>query len=229
MKIKYSAMAIVLLMGTLVGCTSEGEKEQKSFTPIKQIEQKVTAKSNTSELKTVGDKLDSEYLGTGELKKITSVNADIDYKPIKIRIKDVKIIYIDELGQGVKSSLAMVAQMFGQKVSEKDKEKKVSLNAIEVEYEVENTSEKNINFGLLQAITLNTGEQVDTTISINEPSGNDLSSDFFGRVKFDGKVTYKINSKPEDIKSAKLIFGAVVDNDTMNTLNEGKTLTVNFK
>lgn len=181
MKFKYSAMATVLLMGALVGCTStnEAEKEQESFKPIKEIEQKVTAKPNTSELKTVGDKLDSEFLGKGELKKITSVNAEVNYEPIKIKIKDVKIIYIDELGQGVKSSLTAVAQMFGQKVSEKDKQKKVSLNAIEVEYEVENTSDKNLNFGLLQAITLNTGEQVDTVISINEPSDNELSHDFF--------------------------------------------------
>lgn len=225
---KYSVAATLLLMGALVGCTSEAN-EQKPFKPIKQIEQKVIAKPNTSELKKVGDKLDSEYLGTGELKKIAHVNADIDYKPIKIKIKDVKLIYIDELGQGVKSTVATMAQMFGQKVSEKDMKKKVSLNAIEVEYEVENTSDKNVNFGLLHAITLNTGEQIDTTFSINEPSGNDFNSEFFGRVKFEGKVTYQIKSKPEDIKSAKLIFSAVMDNDTMNTLNEGKTLTVNFE
>lgn len=228
MKIKYSVAATVLLMGALVGCT-EGEKAQKTFTPIEKIEQKVIAKSNTSELKVVGDKLDSEYLGTGELKKIAHVNADIDYKPIQMKIKDVKIIYIDELGQGAKDSLSAVAQMFGQKVSEKDKKKKVSYPVIEVEYEIENTTDKNVNFGFLQAIVLNTGEQIEPVISLNEPGNSDLSSDFFGKVKFEGKVTYPIKSKPEDIKSAKLIFSAVVNNDTMNTLNEGKTLTVNFQ
>lgn len=89
---------------------------------------------------------------------------------------------------------------------------------------VENKTEENLSIYPDQSIiTTNTKEQKEANIFISD----DVGGDFLGQVIKEGNVIFLLDSKAEDLKSAKLIINAPVNED-FDTLGEKIEFDINF-
>lgn len=91
------------------------------------------------------------------------------------------------------------------------------LEYIQVDLQVENTSEDDVTFFASQAVmTTSTGEQLEPDMLMSEH----IDGEFFGKVKKSGTSIYVLeNSKAEDIESIRLIFTPAYD-DNFETIGD---------
>ncbi|OIJ12644.1 hypothetical protein BKP37_12635 [Anaerobacillus alkalilacustris] len=100
------------------------------------------------------------------------------------------------------------------------------INYIQIDMEVENTSEENITFFPAQAtITTNTGEQLESDMWLSEH----IDGEFIGAVKKSGSQFFILEkSVAEDIEWVRIIIGAPMNADWEN-VGEKIDFTVNLK
>ncbi|GGP07919.1 DUF4352 domain-containing protein [Oceanobacillus neutriphilus] len=91
------------------------------------------------------------------------------------------------------------------------------LEYIQVDMEVENTSDDNVDFYASQAIlTTSTGEQLEPDFLMSDH----IDGEFFGNVNKSGSSYYVLeNSKAEDVESVRLIFSGTND-ENYETIGE---------
>ena len=216
---------LFLLMAALVLVACGNEESSKEDNKSKENEE-VTAnnesnsKDNESEtndetnnndgiLSNVGDVYKDKELGaTVELVATKKVDETIDLDPIKLHIKDIKIINMSNIKS--RDTKEVIKQFT-------DKEE---FDYIQITYEMENTVDDNVYFDFpIEHVVLNTGEQIDVMMNdfiIDHNNGGD----FYGKVTKNSLVSVIMNSTiPKDIESIKLITGEVWDEE-YNSLSD---------
>ncbi|GAE31893.1 hypothetical protein [Halalkalibacter hemicellulosilyticus] len=96
---------------------------------------------------------------------------------------------------------------------------------IQIDFEVENTSEETITFFAGQAtITTNTGEQLESDMWLSDH----IDGEYIGAVRKSGSQFFILeNSKAEDIEWVRILINAPFDDD-WNDLGEDLDFTVEF-
>ncbi len=207
----------------LAGCGNEDASTEKKEKATSAEQKDVSNKPEKDEkgtvnLSKVGQKAKADG-NEAELMKIKEVNQTVDISPIKYTVKDMKIIKLNKVNKSMTEFLLQYTG--GSKLPE-------DLHYIQIQYNVENTSDQNIEFYGLQKVVLNNGEQLDANGNdfIWEKEDND--SKFYGKVKKEGSVGLIIKGKPEEITSAKLIFGNTVNPDGYETITEEQQAEFQF-
>ncbi len=100
------------------------------------------------------------------------------------------------------------------------------LEYIQVDMNVENTSEETVSFYASQAtMTTNTGEQLEPDMLMSEH----IDGEFIGQVNKSGTSFYILeNSKAENVESIRLIFSAA-SNDNFEDIGEEIDIEVDLK
>lgn len=210
---KKQLFILLTVLLTLVACGQETQKpveEKKEPTevsadePIDEQEDKV--------LTEIGQKNTSDGM-TVELMEIKDVNETIDLDPIKLTIDDIKILRMSDIkDKGMKDYISQF--------TDSD-----TFDTIQIMYSIENTIDETVDFYWpIEYIVLDTGEQLDVNyndLMIDNNNGGTL----YGKVTQHTGISVLINnSKAEDIKSVKLIFGNVWGEDN-KTYQDGAEKT----
>ena len=158
----------------------------------------MTAEENETEEAAVGDVVTSE-VGEATLVSRTDDVGTFESGPIKLTV---------EKANGV--SMAVSDEYYD--FFETDQ-----LEYIQVDLQVENTSEDNITFYASQAImTTSTGEQLEPDMLMSDH----IDGEYFGEVNKSGTSFYILeNSDAEDVESIRLIFSAA-SNENFEDIGE---------
>lgn len=213
----------LMIGGLLAGCgsseESNGSKQQEKKDPPKQAEQKKVENPKKDDqgnyvLEKPGQVAKSDQ-ATAELVKIKNVNEVVNIAPIKVIVKDMKLIKLTNINQDMKDQIEYM------------NEKKViePLYYLQVRYSAENTSDKNIAFNGLHKAVTDKGEMLD-------PNKNFLTSDFdhefLGKVTQEDQYGMVIGQGKEDINKVKLIFNESADNDSYDTITPEQQVEYTF-
>ncbi|PFW75829.1 hypothetical protein COL23_13405 [Priestia aryabhattai] len=201
---------IVLAGGILTACSEEKastEKKEES-TPAEQKE--VSNKPKEDEngnvtLTEVGQSTKDDDGTKAELMKIKTVNQTVDISPVKLTVKDMKVIQLSNIGSDYNELLTQYTN--GKKLPKK-------LNYIQIQYTAENTEEKNIGWNGIDKIVTNTGEQLDAANSDFIWEENGFDGTFYGKTKHEGIVGILTDSNPKDLQSLKFIISSSFDPDS---------------
>lgn len=201
-KVLFLVLTIMLAVG-LAAC-GDSKEEGKEVTASgqtdenkedKQDPEEMTVEENDSKDAKVGDTVKSK---AGEMKMVSRTDDVGTFKtgPIKMKIKKVN---------GVSGKLVdKTAEMLDQK----------EIEYIQVDMEVENTSEENVTFYASQAVmTTNTGEQLEPDMLMSDH----IDGEYIGAVKKSGTSIYILkDTKAKDVKSVRLIYSAPTDSEYEN-------------
>lgn len=137
------------------------------------------------------------------LKKIEALEETLNLNPIKMTLHNVKLF--ERVG------------------GENDG------NVIQVDYTVENISEKEIMFHAINKITTNTKHQID--VMVENMSGTDAGpGEYYGKVKEKGFIVVPYpEDSIDDLSSIKLITGDVWDNNQPDKYHESVTKEIVFE
>lgn len=150
----------------------------------------MTSEENESTEATVGDVITNEA-GASTLVSRTDDIGTFESGPIQLTIKKANGVSMDVSDDYI------------------DYFEAEELEYIQVDLQVENTSEDNVTFYASQAImTTSTGEQLEPDMLLSDH----IDGDYFGKVNKSGTSFYVLeNSKAEDVESIRLIFSAAHD------------------
>ncbi|MED3924359.1 hypothetical protein P4594_04635 [Priestia megaterium] len=201
---------LVLAGGILTACSEEkastDKKEDATPAEQKDVSNKPKEDENGNVTLTEVGQSTKDNDGTkAELMKIKTVNQTVDIAPVKLIIKDMKVIQLSNIGSDWKELLIQYTN--GKKLPEK-------INYIQVQYTAENTEEKNIGWNGIDKIVTNTGEQLDAANSDIIWEENGFDGTFYGKTKHDGVIGVLTKSNPEDLKSLKLIISSSFNPDS---------------
>lgn len=201
---------IVLAGGILTACSEEKASTEKKeeATPAEQKE--VSNKPKEDEngnvtLTEVGQSTKDNDGTKAELMKIKTVNQTVDISPVKLTVKDMKVIQLSNIGSDYNELLIQYTN--GKKLPKK-------LNYIQIQYTAENTEEKNIGWNGIDKIVTNTGEQLDASNSDFIWEENGFDGTFYGKTKHEGIVGILTDSNPKDLQSLKFIISSSFDPDS---------------
>lgn len=201
---------IVLAGGILTACSEEKASTEKKeeATPAEQKE--VSNKPKEDEngnvtLTEVGQSTKDDDGTKAELMKIKTVNQTVDISPVKLTVKDMKVIQLSNIGSDYNELLTQYTN--GKKLPKK-------LNYIQIQYTAENTEEKNIGWNGIDKIVTNTGEQLDAANSDFIWEENGFDGTFYGETKHEGIVGILTDSNPKDLQSLKFIISSSFDPDS---------------
>ncbi|WP_416435198.1 hypothetical protein [Priestia megaterium] len=201
---------IVLAGGILTACSEEKASTEKKeeATPAEQKE--VSNKPKEDEngnvtLTEVGQSTKDNDGTKAELMKIKTVNQTVDISPVKLTVKDMKVIQLSNIGSDYNELLIQYTN--GKKLPKK-------LNYIQIQYTAENTEEKNIGWNGIDKIVTNTGEQLDAANSDFIWEENGFDGTFYGKTKHEGIVGILTDSNPKDLQSLKFIISSSFDPDS---------------
>lgn len=163
--------------------SSEGATEEKDS-------EKMTSEENESKDAAVGDVVTNEA-GEAKLVSRTDDVGTFESGPIKLTI---------DKANGV--SMAVSDEYIELFETEQ-------LEYIQLDMNVENTSDENITFYASQAIiTTSTGEQLESDMVMSDH----IDGEYIGAVKKSGSSFFMLeNSKVEDVESIRVIFSAATD------------------
>ena len=201
---------IVLAGGFLTACSEEKASTEKKeeATPAEQKE--VSNKPKEDEngnvtLTEVGQSTKDDDGTKAELMKIKTINQTVDISPVKLTVKDMKVIQLSNIGSDYNELLTQYTN--GKKLPKK-------LNYIQIQYTAENTEEKNIGWNGIDKIVTNTGEQLDAANSDFIWEENGFDGTFYGKTKHEGIVGILTDSNPKDLQSLKFIISSSFDPDS---------------
>lgn len=218
---------LFMMVVLVVGCGSNGQVgADKDNTPAKPAKQKDVSnppepqkdENGNYNLTVVGQKIKA-YGGVVELKKIKEINENVDITPIKVTVKNIKVFNWKGADDQVRHDIASLS---GVPAIPDD------FNYIQVILETENTQDKNIDFPGLEKVVLNTGEQLDADANDFIIGNDDTDTVFNGKVKKEMVIGLYTKSKPEDIKSVKLIFYPTTDSSTYETIKGEQQVEYNL-
>lgn len=206
--------------------TKTKTKEEKAAAPAKQKEVSNKSSNNIPEpkkdkngniiLDVPGQKINDPQMGTVELLKIKKVNQTVNIKPLKVTIEDVKILKVTNLADDAKKTIEYYSQST---IPHND------LTYIQVKFNVENTSDKNIEWNGLQNIVTDKKEQIDGNNDFLVDD-SDTDTKFLGKVKKEYTNGYIL--KDPQIQKFKLIFGSSMDADSLNDITAEQQVEYNF-
>lgn len=207
---KRSYLIFLSLLFVLFGCQSNNANADID-----------SSKNNNEEVHNVEENLDNEDLendgneltegpllkvgqwlheGDGTKVTLTAIDSDervLDLDPIIMTIQDVKLM--EREGGSFDG------------------------NVIQIGYTIENTSNNDTMFGGIDVITTDAKQQIE--VSVEDISGEFLSSEYHGNVKKEGYIIVPYNG---EIKSLKLITSDVWDNNEMTKINNSITEEISF-
>ncbi|WP_255906748.1 hypothetical protein [Priestia aryabhattai] len=213
--------SVLLIGGILAGCSSN---EQSSAPEEKQEDPKPSNQKSKNEpgkdengnyvLEEVGQVVKDDQ-GTAELLKIKKVNETVDINPIKVTIKNIKLIKSTNMQQYMAED---ISDNLGRKIDPKK-----GLTYVQIQYTAENTSDKNIGWYDILNIVTDKGEQIDAQPHHFIYDDADSNDEFIGKVKKDYTDGYVL--KDGDINKVKIIFGYSEDrNNNYNELTGEQTV-----
>ncbi|MCY7631313.1 hypothetical protein ACTHP2_00530 [Bacillus altitudinis] len=199
--------------------SANANKEESSKKETSQETSKETSKKEnkpTSGLLTeIGQWKKDENGSTLTLKKINNKETEIDLKPIKMKIKDVKVFEYTDLE-------AQDELLLSDNNYKKDK-----YHRIQITYTTENTSDKNIFFTGVDVITTNTKKQIEVSNS-NLTSETGVGS-FYGKVENEGMVLVPLFvDDVSDLSSITLHLSEVYLDDELELLHDGSKVKFDF-
>lgn len=199
--------------------SANANKEESSKKDTSQETSKETSKKEnkpTSGLLTeIGQWKKDENGSTLTLKKINNKETEIDLKPIKMKIKDVKVFEYTDLE-------AQDELLLSDNNYKKDK-----YHRIQITYTTENTSDKNIFFTGVDVITTNTKKQIEVSNS-NLTSESGVGS-FYGKVENEGMVLVPLFvDDVSDLSSITLHLSEVYLDDELELLHDGSKVKFDF-
>lgn len=213
----------VILCLWVVGCSSQeasNQPEPKEEAKAEQAEETAGKKelkpdepmTEPGQFKKVPD------VGRMELLQIVKPDKEIDLSPVKLTVKGIRIGKITEIAPDFKELI----KNLGWKPAD-------AAYAIQVDYAVENTEEKNIFLGpgTFSHLVLSNGDQVDGSQKLITGK---FDTEFMGKVKKNDEwIMYLLEEEPKDIESVKLVTGTVYDNDSMKEYQKSKSVTIPMK
>ncbi|WHY60383.1 hypothetical protein [Cytobacillus firmus] len=227
-KFVKSMLAALMVGGILAGCGasedtsgSESEKEeakQSEQKPLKKEEEKKESNGKT-ELLEVGQKAESEA-GKAELLKIKEVNETVDIAPLKITVKDIKVIDMSDVDEVFAEDLSLMADT-------DVAELKDGFSYIQVQFTAENTSDENVEWYDLMNVVTDKGEQIDGQMKDFLYDDAESDSVFIGKVKKEYQDGFIV--KNADINSVKLVFGYTMNGDTYEDITGEQTVEYRFQ
>lgn len=164
------------------------QKDENGVTVLDQVGQKTVAKDGVTQV---------------ELIKIKKVNEVVDMGPIKLLIKDIKIFQMSNIGTAFRQQLEKM----------ENRTLPATVSYIQVQWEAENTTDKNVDFGGFNKVVLNTKEQFDMStdlFSINP------DFEYLGKVKQTGTLRKIFKADQKQVTNVKLATFGVFDNSTGN-------------
>ncbi|MCS3482858.1 hypothetical protein M2369_000343 [Bacillus sp. JUb11] len=199
--------------------SANANKEESSKKETSQETSKETSKKEnkpTSGLLTeIGQWKKDENGSTLTLKKINNKETEIDLKPIKMKINDVKVFEYTDLE-------AQDELLLSDNNYKKDK-----YHRIQITYTTENTSDKNIFFTGVDVITTNTKKQIEVSNS-NLTSETGVGS-FYGKVENEGMVLVPLFvDDVSDLSSITLHLSEVYLDDELELLHDGSKVKFDF-
>lgn len=240
-KIWSKALAGMIVTGLLGGCNSndtsndepDKEKVTQTTTGAESQSSKDTSKENSVSVSAGENKKDFVKDGLltkpGEwtveedgtkvtLIKIIEPNKKIDINPIKLKIKDIKLLERTNIQDGNYKNYA--EYLYDKPIGDK-------LNVIQIQYEIENTEDKDVSFLAFDKITTNTKQQIDGSLSlINNPDPRE----YMGKIEAEGVVVsayFKDNF--DDLNELNILTGDVYDtNDTSITYHKPVKVQLKF-
>lgn len=143
--------------------------------------------------------------GTIELLKIKEINETIQQGPLNINLIDAKLLKQTNLSSSYKSYVSQFTSIDDEFIY------------LQLQYNVENTTDKNIYWEGLNHITTDQKEQVDARLL--DLNSFNINYDFYGNVKHD--YLHGLIIENPKANSINLIFGSVYTNDDFEKLAEG--------
>ncbi|WHY58659.1 hypothetical protein [Peribacillus simplex] len=221
-----------LLMGAflMVGCSdekvsnSEGKEEKATPAEQKKVSNEPETEPKEDEngnvvLTEVGHKTKGEDGTTVELLKIKDVNQNVNIDPIKLTIKDLKVIQMTNVSKDSEEFLLQYTN--GTKLPEK-------LNYLQIQYTAENTEDKNIGWNGIQKIVTNTGEQLDASGNDFIWEENGFDGTFYGKTKHEGTIAVITKSDPNQLKNVKFIIGSTFNPDNYEDITPEQQTQFDF-
>lgn len=149
--------------------------------------------------------------------KIKEDNQPYTVGPMILTVKSVKLLQLTNVPVDIAES---IKTLHGQEVIDG------VLNTIQIDYSVENTTDKNIMFKAVDAITTDTKAQI--LASYNMAQSNDPGN-YKGQVIVDGVTTLPyFNGKLEEINAIKVVTGDVWDDDERKKLSPSQKIEIAF-
>ncbi|MED1201699.1 hypothetical protein [Heyndrickxia acidicola] len=170
-----------------------------------------SSQDENKDLNQIGQKVKNEQ-GTEELVKYKKVNSTVDLNPIKVNVKDIKIIKLTDINPQWLEEISNMTDKL---------RVKGAVYYVQVRLSIENTTNKHLTFNSLSQIETDQGEDLDTHLNIlpsnynHDITGKGTQDDIYGICLGGGK---------QDIHKVTLVFDAVKDASTNKILHpEAKT------
>lgn len=167
-------------------------------------------------LDTAGQTVEDEGFGTVELLKIKQVNETININPLVVTVQDIKLFKVTNPTDEAKEMINLFAN---QEVGD-------SFTYFQINYNAENTEEKNIDWYDLMNVVTDKGQQIDGQMTDFISDEGDADSQFLGKVKKEYTDGFIVND--EDINKVKLIFGYTIDSSTYENITEEQQVEYTF-
>ncbi|MBX9999593.1 hypothetical protein H7S55_05410 [Priestia aryabhattai] len=201
---------VVLAGGILTACSEEKasteKKEEATPAEQKDVSNKPKEDENGNVTFTEVGQTTKDDDGTkAELMKIKTVNQTVDIAPVKLTVKDMKVIQLTNIGSDWEELLIQYTD--GKKLPKE-------LNYIQIQYTAENLEEKNIGWNGIEKIVTNTGEQLDASNGDIIWEENGFDGTFYGKTKHEGIIGVLTKSNPKDLNSLKFIITSSFDPDS---------------
>lgn len=211
--IKLKRWFVIILLLTLVGCTngtSSVEQSTENVAPIikKDVYVPNPQITDDKELVTVGETV-IDRKGELHLKSYQQVNKEINVGPVKMLIKDIKVMHFVP-------DYSMIDFFHGYTHDEE-------FDFVKLGIELKNTSNEVIKFTPIAALKMNNGEHKtwEDDIYLEELTGSLVGTDVkIGNMGF-------ILENTEDLKTLSLLTSDAVDKNH-EVSEKGKHLTINF-
>ncbi|MCY1118954.1 MULTISPECIES: hypothetical protein [Bacillus] len=207
-------MAVLTACGNTNSSTEPAKKEETNKESSKESAQKEN-KPTSGLLTEIGQWNKDKNGSTLTLKKINNKQKEIDLSPIKMKIHDVKVFEYSNLGEEDK-------ELLSDSQYEKDK-----YHRIQITYTTENTSDKDVLFSGVDAITTNTKKQIEVNKS-NLTTDTGVGS-FYGKVENEGMVVVPLLvDDVSDLSSITLHLSEVFLNDRPELLHDVAKVKFDF-
>lgn len=206
---KFLLLLLALVFATvLVACGDESSGEDDSSGNEANAAEEKEDDSSSTDTEEEEDSAEAEESESGEAAVGDVVSNEGGDMTLVSRTDDVGTFETGPIKLTIHKANGVSGKLKGDMASMMETEE---LEYIQVDMDVENTSDETIEFYASQAVmTTNTGEQLEPDMLLSEH----IDGEYIGAVKKSGTSFYVLeNSKAEDVESIRLIYSAPVDSD----------------
>ncbi|SLL37386.1 Uncharacterised protein [Mycobacteroides abscessus subsp. abscessus] len=222
MKKKLLASMLLSSALLLVACggeeasTSDKPKEEPKAAEQKEVSNEPEKDENGTLVFTEAGQKGKAEGGNVELLKIKDINESIDISPLKVTVKDIKLFKITDVVKEFAEELSYYT----------DATINDQFVYVQIQYDAENTEEKNIEWYGLTDVVTDKGQQIDAISNDFVYTDADGDSAFLGKVKKEFTDAFIV--KDEDVAKLKMIFGSSMDADTYEDITAEQQVEYSF-